>query len=69
MKRLNEKASNTDLYARIANTPMSGSEREVALNAIRNAEAIVDGYLWVVNGVKGLIARILEKPDTLKHSH
>ncbi len=69
MKRLNEKASNSDLYARIENAPMSAREREVALNAVRNAETIVDGCLWVVNGVRGLIARICEKPVGLKHSH
>jgi len=69
MKRLNEKSANSDLYARIARAPMSERERQVALNAVRNAEAIVDGYLWAVSGVKGLIARIFEKPANLKHSH
>lgn len=69
MKRLNEKSANSDLYARIARTPMSERERDVALNAVRNAEALVDGCLWAVNGVKGLIARIFEKPSGLKHSH
>ena len=69
MNRLNEKPANTDLYARIERAPMSERERQVALNAVRNAEAIVEGYLWAVNGVKGLIARICEKPANLKHSH
>ncbi len=69
MNRLNENSSNTDLYARIGRTRMSERDREVALSAIRNAEAIVDGCLWAVNGVKGLIARICEKPAGLKHSH
>ncbi len=69
MNRLNENSANTDLYARIRRTPMSERELEVALNAVRNAESIVDGCLWVVNGVKSLIARIFEKPAGLKHSH
>ena len=69
MSQLNEKSANTDVYARIQQAPMSEREREVALNAVRNAESIVDGCLWVVNGVKGLIARIFEKPAGLKHSH
>jgi hypothetical protein len=69
MSQLNEKSSNTDLYARIEQAPMSDRERQVALNAVHNAESIVDGYLWVVNGVRGLIARIFEKPAGLKHSH
>jgi len=69
MNRLNEKSANTDLYARIEQAPMSEREREVALSAVRNAESIVDGCLWAVNGIRGLIARIFEKPAGLKHSH
>jgi len=48
---------------------MSDRERQVALNAVHNAESIVDGYLWVVNGIRGLVMRIFEKPAGLKHSH
>ncbi len=63
MDRYKENVANTDLYARIKLTPMSASEREVALNALRNAEAISDGIMWVVNGIKRLFTR-----PTLKHS-
>jgi len=69
MNQLNEKSANTDLYARINQASMTASEREVAINALRNAERLVNGTLWVVNGVKRLIARIFEKPAGLKHSH
>jgi len=69
MNKLNEKYANTDIYARINHASMTASDREVALNALRNAEELVDGFLWVVNGVKRLIARIFEKPAGLKHSH
>lgn len=69
MNQLNEKSANTDLYARINQASMTESEREVALNALRNAEGLVNGWLWVVNGVKRLIARISEKPANFKHSH
>jgi hypothetical protein len=69
MNRLNESYSNTDLYARIQQVRMSESERQVALSSIRNAESIVDGCAWAVNGVRGLIARVFEKPAGLKHSH
>jgi len=69
MNKLNEKYANTDIYARINQASMTASEREVALNALRNAEGLVDGCLWVVNGAKRLIARIFEKPAGLKHSH
>ena len=70
MNRVNEKQCvNTDLYARVQGTPMSEREREVVQNAARNAESIVDGCLWIVDGVKALIAKISEKPAGLKHSH
>lgn len=69
MNQLNEKSVNTDLYARINQASMTASDREVALNALRNAEGLVNGTLWVVNGAKRLIARIFEKPAGLKHSH
>jgi len=69
MNGLNEKSANTDLYERIQRAPMSDRERQVALNAVRNAEWIVDGCLWAVNGVKAVIAKVFEKPAGLKHSH
>jgi hypothetical protein len=69
MNRLHEKYANSDIYARIQRTPMNELERQVALHAARNAESIVDGCLWAVNGVRALIARISEKPAGLKHSH
>ncbi len=69
MRKLNEKPANTDICARINQASMTAGEREVALNALRNAEGLVDGVLWVVNGAKRLIARIFEKPAGLKHSH
>lgn len=69
MERFNGKSVNTDLYAFINQASISASEREVALSALRNAEGIVNGCLWIVNGVQRLIARIFEKPAGLKHSH
>jgi hypothetical protein len=48
---------------------MNQRDREVALNALRTADAIVDGIERVVNGVKHLIAKVNEKPVSLKHSH
>lgn len=65
----NEKAVNTDLYARVRLARMNEIEREVALNALRTADAIVDGIEWMVNGVRRLIASVTEKPAGLKHSH
>ena len=69
MKRFNKISANTDLYTRIKLSPMNQLDREVALNALRTADAIVDGIERVVNGVKRLIAKVNEKPVSLKHSH
>jgi hypothetical protein len=69
MKRFNEISANTDLYTRIKLAPMNQRDRDVALNALRTADAIIDGIEGVVNGVKHLIAKISEKPVSLKHSH
>ena len=69
MKRFNEKSAYTDLYDRILVTRMSVSEREIALNALRRADAIINGCAWIANGVRQVIARISEKPAGLKHSH
>jgi hypothetical protein len=69
MKRFNEISANTDLYTRIKLSPMNQLDREVALNALRTSDAIVDGIQWVVNGVKHVIAKVSEKPVSLRHSH
>jgi hypothetical protein len=69
MKRLNEISVKTDLYARVKLARMNERDREVALNALGTADAIVDGIQWVANGVKWLIASVFEKPAGLKHSH
>lgn len=69
MKRFDEISANTDLYTRIKFAPMNQLDREEAFNALRTADAIVDGIQWVVNGVKHLIAKVSEKPVSLKHSH
>ncbi len=69
MNAINKTLEDTDLYARIQQVRMSESERQVALSALSNADSIVDGCLWAVNGVKALVAKVLEKPAGLKHSH
>jgi hypothetical protein len=69
MKRVNEISANSDLYTRIELAPLNQHDREVAFNALRTANGIVDGIEWVVNGVNYLIAKVCEKPHSLKHSH
>ena len=69
MFRYDETPANTDLYARLKLAPMTAAERQVAINALNNAEAIVDGIVWVMAAVKNLFARAAAKPTGLKHSH
>ena len=60
--------ANTDPYARIKRTPMSARERQRAINALMDAEVIVDVFLGIANRIKGLIARIGGRPTVLKAS-
>lgn len=66
MLRNDEKRSNSDLYGRIKTLPMTSSERTIALNALRDGEAVADVILWVVGGIKHLFAGAVMKPG-LKH--
>lgn len=54
------------VYERIDAVRMSDSERQVAINAMRNADAIVDAVLWVTHKIEQLGARLFLKPG-LKH--
>lgn len=66
MDSFKERPANTDVYARINVMPMSEIEREVALNALRDAEKIADAMVWVSNGIEQLFAGSALKPS-LKH--
>ena len=66
MSGYNERAANTDLYARIKRAPMTALEREVALNALRNADAISDGIIWVMNVIENAV-KYLSNRAPLKH--
>jgi hypothetical protein len=37
----------TDIYAKINSSRLSGRERLVAIDALRSADLLVDGFLWV----------------------
>lgn len=66
MDSFKERPANTDVYARINVMPMSEIEREVAMNALRDAEKIADAMVWVSNGIRQLFAGSALKPS-LKH--
>ncbi len=62
-------AENTDLYARINEAHMNAHDRAAAIRALHTAEVFANGMLWVANGVRWLVAKIFEKPASLKHGH
>ena len=57
MQNYDEKASKSDLYARVKLAPVNAIQRAVAVNALRDADAISDGILWAVNAVSRLFTR------------
>lgn len=45
---------------------MTNSERQVALNALRQADLFVDALMWVVKKIERLASHLFLKPS-LKH--
>ena len=62
MDKFNERSANSELYARIKGLPLTASERETALSALRGGTIIADRILWVMNGFKRLPASETLKP-------
>jgi hypothetical protein len=54
------------IYQKINAARMSESERQTALFAMRDAELVVDLFLWVARKIEQLGARLFLKPG-LKH--
>jgi hypothetical protein len=54
------------LVGRINSARMSESERQVAINAMRDADLLVDAFVWVAKKIEQLGGRLFLKP-VLKH--
>ncbi|HEX7025957.1 MAG TPA: hypothetical protein VF268_01815 [Gammaproteobacteria bacterium] len=54
------------IYDRINAIPMSEVEREVAISAMRDAELLVDCFVWVSKKIEQITERLFLKPS-LKH--
>ncbi len=54
------------IYDKINTVRMSDIERQVAINAMRDADAIVDGLFWVVRKIEQLGCALFLKPS-IKH--
>ena len=54
------------IIGRIDSARMTESERQAALNAMRDADLLVDAFVWVVKKIEQLGSRLFLKP-ALKH--
>jgi hypothetical protein len=68
MIRYTESASKSDLYARVKLAPVNAIQREIAVDTLRQADAITDAILWVVTAVRRLFARDAGA-NRLLHNH
>jgi len=56
------------IYDKINSVHMSATERQAAINAMRDADAIVDAILWISRKVEQLGVLLFLKPSaSLKH--
>ena len=56
------------IYDKINSVHMSATERQAAINAMQDADAIVDAILWVIHKVEQLGAFLfLKHSPSLKH--
>ncbi|OGA43665.1 MAG: hypothetical protein A3G24_00770 [Betaproteobacteria bacterium RIFCSPLOWO2_12_FULL_62_13] len=69
MKKDMEIKIGRDIYERISVARMSESERQVALNAMRDAEVLVNAIVWLTRKIEQVAAYLFRsspKPS-LKH--
>ena len=65
MRKSNETAIDSGIYARLRAVNMSASDRQHAVAALRQAEAIADAIMWVQQKLAS-IGQVFLKPS-LKH--
>ena len=65
MRKVNQSAVGSDIYAVIRRAQMSDLDRQVAINAVRVAEAFAEAVLWVKGKVTAIGSFFL-KPS-MKH--
>jgi len=66
MKRDTKVNAGSSIYERIEQARMTDSERQVALNALRQADLFVDAFMWIGKKIEQLGTRLFLKPS-LKH--
>ena len=63
MRRDTKVDAGSSIYERIQHVRMTDSDREVALNALRLADLIVDAFMWVAKKIEQLGTRLFLKPS------
>lgn len=66
MRKAMELKVDSDIFDRIKAARMTESERRIALNALRDADVIVDAMVWIIKKIERLGERLFLKPR-LKH--
>ena len=66
MSRDIEEKIGSTIYARISQVQMPAAERQKALNALHEAELLVDAFVWIAKKIERLGQRLFLKP-ALKH--
>ena len=69
MAKYDEVAAKSELYAQIRLTPVNAIQRTIAVNALRDADALTDAIMWVVNGIRRLFTRADTSRGELTHGH
>jgi len=66
MKNTIENKSGSAIVDRINAVQMSATERQIAINAMHDADALVDAFVWIARKIEQLGAYLLLKPS-VKH--
>ena len=69
MLNYSEKAYKSDLYARVELAPVNAIQRAVAVNALRDAEAISNAIVLAMSAVRRLFGRAGNSANHLLHNH
>jgi hypothetical protein len=64
-----EQASKSDLYARVRLAPVNAIQRAIAVDTLRQADAITDAMLWIVSAVRRLFRRSSDGTGRLLHGN
>ena len=65
MRKSNERGIDSGIYARLRTVNMTAADRQYAVDALRQAEEIVDAFIWVRQKLSS-IGHAFLKPS-LKH--